>query len=134
MMDGGAMGGMTGAWVGDKWLGMPELVDQHGLVWSFNGVAGMPKEPLFKVTRGKTVRLRMVNRTGWPHAMHLHGHHFLARNDFTDDLIWQDTILVAPGETKTIRFVAESVGRWLLHCHMIEHQVSGMVTYLAVED
>jgi len=65
--------------------------------------------------------------------MHLHGHHFLTKNSYVGGDIWQDTTLVEPGESIKIRFVAETVGKWLLHCHMIEHQVSGMVTYIEVE-
>ncbi len=132
-MEGGAMGRLQAAVYQGKKMSVDELI-QNRQAWTFNGVANMPEQPLETLKPGDGVEIELVNDTRWAHAMHLHGHHFLALNDFTDDLIWQDTILVAPGETKTIRFVAESVGRWLLHCHMIEHQVSGMVTYLAVED
>ncbi len=135
MMDGGAMGGMTGAWVGDEWLGMRELIDKHGLVWAFNGVAGMPKEPLFRVAKGRTVKLRMANRTGWPHAMHLHGHHFkqISRKpDGPSEPFWRDTSLINPREEFTMAFVADNPGKWMLHCHMLEHQEGGMMTWFEV--
>lgn len=135
IMDGGAMGRMTGASVGGKWLGMRELVDKHGLVWSFNNVAGMPKDPLFKVARGKTVKLRMVNRTGWPHAMHLHGHHFKQierKPNGPQEPFWRDTILLNPREEFTMAFVADNPGKWMLHCHMLEHQEGGMTTWFEV--
>jgi FtsP/CotA-like multicopper oxidase with cupredoxin domain len=135
MMDGGAMGRMTGAWVGAKWLGMRELIDQHGLVWSFNGVAGMPKQPLFKAEKGHTVKLRMVNRTSWPHAMHLHGHHFKQierKPDGPSESFWRDTILINPREEFTMAFVADNPGKWMLHCHMLEHQEGGMMTWFEV--
>ncbi|MGI9521226.1 MAG: multicopper oxidase family protein [Hyphomicrobiaceae bacterium] len=136
MMDGGAMGGMTGAWVGNKWLDMRELIDTHGLVWSFNGAAGMPKEPLFKVPKGRTVKLQMVNRTRWPHAMHLHGHHFkqITREPKGfEEPFWRDTILLNPRENFTMAFVADNPGKWMLHCHMLEHQEGGMATWFEVE-
>lgn len=135
IMDGGAMGRMSGAWVGDKWLGMRELVDQHGFVWSFNGVAGMPKEPLFKVTKGRTVKLRLVNQTGWPHAIHLHGHHFKQierKPDGPSEPYWRDVILINPREEMTMALIADNPGKWMLHCHMLEHQEGGMMTWFEV--
>jgi len=135
IMDGGAMGGMTGAWVEGKWLGMREMVRRHGFVWSFNGVAGMPKDPLFKAARGRTGKLKMVNRTAWPHAMHLHGHHFkqIARQpDGPSEPHWRDTILINPDEEFIMAFVADNPGKWMLHCHMLEHQEGGMTTWFEV--
>jgi FtsP/CotA-like multicopper oxidase with cupredoxin domain len=134
-MEGGAMGGMRGASVDGKWLSMRQLVDQHGFVWSFNGTAGMPKKPLFSVPRGKTVKLKIVNQTGWPHAMHLHGHHYkeIARTG-TDapDPFWRDTVLSNPREELTMAFVADNPGKWMFHCHMLEHQEGGMATWFEV--
>ena len=69
------MGGMRGAMMGGRRMGMRDLA-AAGKVWAFNGVAGMPEAPLLEAARGETVRLTMVNDTAWPHAMHLHGHHF----------------------------------------------------------
>ena len=48
----------------------------EGLFWSLNGYAGRPEQPLASVGRGEPVLLEIVNDTMWPHAMHLHGHHF----------------------------------------------------------
>ena len=76
-MDGGAMGRMRQAMLGGRVLGVQDLAEQ-GKVWAFNGLAEMPDEPLLTASLGETVRLTMVNDTSWPHAMHLHGHHFRA--------------------------------------------------------
>ena len=35
-------------------------------------------------------------------------------------------------ETLRIAFVADNPGDWLLHCHMLEHSVAGMLTWLRV--
>ena len=135
-MDGGAMGGMSGAQVGDQWFAMRELIDRYGFVWSFNGIAGMPKEPLFKVEKGRTVKLHMANRTGWPHAMHIHGHHFkqISRKPSRNlEPFWRDTILVNPREEFVMAFAADNPGKWMLHCHMLEHQEGGMATWFQVD-
>ncbi len=131
LMEGGAMGGMTGATMNGRRMTTRELV-RHGHVWALNGVAGMPKEPLLTASRGETVKIRILNETGWPHGMHLHGHHFrqLGSNGELGPL--RDTTLIAAGETAEIAFLADNPGDWLLHCHMLEHQAAGMKTWLRV--
>lgn len=135
IMDGGAMGGMSGAKVDGQFLGMRRLVQQYGYVWSFNGTAGMPDEPLVRVKRGQTVRLRMVNNTSWPHAMHIHGHHFKQISDGAGDgygAVWRDVIVLRRDQELTTAFVADNPGKWMLHCHMLEHQEGGMATWFEV--
>ena len=41
------------------------------------------------------------------------------------------TLLRAMLETIEIAFVADNPGKWLLHCHMLEHSASGMMTWFA---
>ena len=131
-MEGGAMGTMRSAMLDNTEMGPQELV-QHGKVWSMNGIAEMPKEPLVRIPVGDTVRISMINETAWPHGMHLHGHHFreIAKDGSLGPL--RDTLLVEHTETTEIAFVADNPGDWLLHCHMLEHSVSGMKTWLRVE-
>jgi FtsP/CotA-like multicopper oxidase with cupredoxin domain len=116
-----------------------------GPVWQFNGKAGMMMtadgahagmgQPLFRAPNGRSVHIRIENKTAWPHAMHLHGHHFrlLERSDGQKPQpFWWDTLLVQPGETSTIGFVADNPGKWMLHCHMLDHQASGMDAWFEV--
>ena len=44
----------------------------------------------------------------------------------------RDTTLTVPDETIEIAFVADNPGKWLLHCHMLEHSASGMMTWFEV--
>ena len=136
-MDGGAMGGMRGANVYGQFVEMRRLVQQYGYVWALNGTAGMSKEPLVRVKQGQTIRLRMVNNTGWPHAMHIHGHHFKQVAGNAGDgygPVWRDTIVLRRGQELTTAFVADNPGKWMLHCHMLEHQEGGMATWFEVVD
>jgi FtsP/CotA-like multicopper oxidase with cupredoxin domain len=65
--------------------------------------------------------------------MHLHGFSFrVIDNDAGAPGPWQDTVLLAPRETKTIAFVADNPGDWMLHCHVIDHQASGMMAVLRI--
>jgi FtsP/CotA-like multicopper oxidase with cupredoxin domain len=45
---------------------------------------------------------------------------------------WLDTVLVAPRETTEIAFVADNPGDWMFHCHILEHQASGMMSTIRV--
>ena len=130
-MDGGAMGGMRQAMLGGQMMGARDLAEQ-GKVWAFNGLAEMPDAPLLTARRGETVRLVMVNDTAWPHAMHLHGHHFRAIASAGAAGPMRDTLLMDRGETAEIAFVADNPGDWLLHCHMPGHSISGMMTWFRV--
>ena len=42
------------------------------------------------------------------------------------------TVLLAPKERVTVAFVADNPGDWKFHCHLIEHQETGMLSYLRV--
>ena len=131
LMEGGAMGRMSGAMMGGQRMGMREM-SGAGKVWAFNGMADMPDAPLVAADRGETVQIDIINDTVWPHAMHLHGHHFrqIASDGTAGPL--RDTLLMDRGETAQIAFVADNPGDWLLHCHMLEHSAGGMMTWLRV--
>ena len=134
-MEGGAMGGMGRAMMGGRMMGMRELM-RNRRIWAFNGVAGDMDAPLATLKRGETVIVDIINDTAFPHAMHLHGMHFreIARNGAPiEDGAWRDTSLMASDDRVEIAFVAETPGRWMLHCHMIEHQAGGMMTFLEIE-
>ena len=135
LMEGGAMGRMTEATHKGEKLTMRELVSEKRMVWAFNGVAGMGEAPLLSAKRGQTVIIKMRNQTAWPHAIHFHGHHVRelerANAPVTDDA-WRDTIMTERGEDVTVAFVADNTGKWMLHCHMLEHQAAGMTTWFEV--
>ena len=130
-MSGGAMGGMRQARMGGKMMGVRDLVE-HGRIWAFNGQVDMPTEPLLEAQRGETVRISIENDTGWPHAMHLHGHHFCRVDPAGAFGPLRDTLLMDRNERAEIAFVADNPGSWLFHCHMLEHAAAGMITWLRV--
>ncbi len=130
-MAGGAMRGMDPAvWNGER-MELRELAAQ-GQFWAFNGVVGLSDEPFLTASLGETVRIPITNDTAFPHAMHLHGHHF--RDVRPDGSLgpWRDTILVAPDETREIAFVADNPGEWAFHCHMLSHSSAGMMSRIKV--
>ncbi|WP_418315488.1 multicopper oxidase family protein [Piscinibacter sakaiensis] len=143
---GGGMMGM-GGWPDDPWtervarrlrrLGGSREADP---VWTVNGHAHMGRHdghaPLFSVPAGRSVRLVLDNRTRWWHPIHLHGHHVqvLSRNGQPlADPPWRDTVLMAPRDQLELAFVADNPGRWLIHCHVLEHHAGGMGGVFTVE-
>lgn len=110
---------------------------ETGQVWAFNGVANLAKDPLYSARRGETVIIETVNETAFVHAMHLHGHHFRvierSGSEIDEGQPWRDTFLIGPQQTTKIAFVADNPGKWLYHCHMLEHAAAGMMTWIRVD-
>lgn len=75
---------------------------ETGQLWSFNGVANLAQEPLFRAERGETVIVETINDTVFPHAMHVHGHHFRViergGSQIDESRPWRDTFLVGPNQ------------------------------------
>ncbi|HEX4928831.1 MAG TPA: multicopper oxidase family protein [Burkholderiales bacterium] len=125
----------TGGMMGDmRGLG-------RGLAWAVNGTAngcgdsGLPFEPLLVVRKGRSCVLDLVNETQWHHPIHLHGHAFrvITRDGGpTRYREWLDTVLLEPRERAEIAFVADNPGDWMFHCHVLEHQASGMMSCIRV--
>jgi FtsP/CotA-like multicopper oxidase with cupredoxin domain len=108
-----------------------------GMAWTVNGVAMKEHdhEPFLKLRLGRPVVLELVNDTQWHHPIHLHGHVFrvLSRDGRpTRHREWLDTVLLSPQERAEIAFVADNPGDWMFHCHVLEHQVSGMMAVIRV--
>jgi len=134
LMEGGAMGQMGQLIYNGRVQSRMDFMSNKQ-VWGFNGVANLADDPFFKVSRGQSVIVNVINRTSFMHAMHTHGHHFkiLKRNGETDsEQAWRDTFLVGPNGTTQIAFVADNPGKWLFHCHMLEHAAAGMTTWFDV--
>ncbi len=108
-----------------------------GHIWTINGKAaeGHLHEPDLLLRHGKSYVLDMLNDTAWHHTMHLHGMTFqvVSRNGRTlTRPVWQDTVLMDPGERVAIAFAADNPGDWMFHCHVLEHQASGMMSVVRV--
>ncbi len=111
-----------------------------GIQWTINDAAmdhathALP-EHRQHLPIGEFSRLRFVNDSYRLHPMHIHGLFFkvLARNgNRVDEPHFRDTVLVHPKETVDVGTVPEDPGRWMLHCHILEHAESGMMTIIEV--
>lgn len=134
-MTGGAMGTLDDIYYQGEKLDMAGF-QRTQQFWAFNGVANLMEQPILAVKQGQTISLQIENSTAFMHAMHLHGHHFLIEDRDGDgvehDNLWRDTFLIAPRQTTRVSFVADNLGKWLFHCHMLEHAASGMNAWIEV--
>jgi FtsP/CotA-like multicopper oxidase with cupredoxin domain len=119
---------------------MPDInrrSDSCNMIWKLvdrdTGAANAEIDWAFRV--GERVKIRLVNGMDQDHPMHhpfhVHGAgRFLvvARDGEPEpNLVWKDTVLVRAGETVDIVLVVSNPGLWMAHCHIAEHNQSGMM-------
>jgi FtsP/CotA-like multicopper oxidase with cupredoxin domain len=96
--------------------------------------SGRLPPPLATLRRGGSYIFELINATPRTHPIHLHGHTFqvLESNKRTVSPYFTDTVLIHTKERVKIAFVADNPGDWMLHCHVVEHQDTGMMGYVRV--
>jgi FtsP/CotA-like multicopper oxidase with cupredoxin domain len=132
MMGGGMMGMMGNGGMNMGGMGTPAWAI-NGSSMTGDGQAGMT--PLLTLQQGRSCVLTLRNQTAWWHPIHLHGHSFrvLSRNGAAvPHHQWGDTVLISPREAVEVAFVADNPGDWMLHCHVMDHQVSGLMGILRI--
>ncbi|PHH61097.1 hypothetical protein CDD82_2186 [Ophiocordyceps australis] len=106
-----------------------------------------------KVERGTVLDLVVNNLDDGTHPLHLHGHSFWVVRRFRggpddgwgswqanaqhlepDSRLVKDTVGVPPRGHVVLRVVADNVGVWMMHCHMLVHMATGMAAGLHVVD
>ena len=104
------------------------------------GRDGLPVDWHF--TAGQRVKIRLVNEMDSDHPMH-HPFHIhgagrflvLARDGVPEpDLVWKDTVLIRTGQTVDILLDVTNPGLWMAHCHIAEHNQSGMMFSFPVSE
>jgi FtsP/CotA-like multicopper oxidase with cupredoxin domain len=108
--------------------------------WSINrtpwaGDAARGTGPLAVLKRGKSYVLRLRNESPNLHPIHLHGLAFVPLKSNLRALppLMTDTMLLLKDEVAEIALVADNPGDWAFHCHVIEHQKTGLAGYIRVE-
>jgi FtsP/CotA-like multicopper oxidase with cupredoxin domain len=99
--------------------------DMRRYIWHINGKAIHEDRTLF-IKQGEVVRFEYVNKTMMHHPFHLHGHFFRVLNDQGDYSPLKHTVDVPPHGTRTIEFLTNEPGEWMLHCHNLYHLKTGM--------
>lgn len=106
-----------------------EMLDFN--LFTFNSVL-YPKIESLVAKKGDRVRIRLANLMMNSHPIHLHGHEFTVTRRGAKRLplsaqYTENTINVAPGETRDIEFIADNPGDWAFHCHKSHHTMNQMV-------
>jgi FtsP/CotA-like multicopper oxidase with cupredoxin domain len=127
---GGAMGGLRRARMDGQWMDLREIA-QQGYVWAINDTVGnrLDLSPLIDVKAGTSVKITLDNQSAFPHPMHLHGHHMKLLSIDGAPLgepRWVDSPLLMPRQRMELGFVADNPGKWLFHCHALEHHAAGL--------
>ncbi|MBX5228787.1 MULTISPECIES: multicopper oxidase family protein [unclassified Rhizobium] len=93
-----------------------------------------PTAPLAELKLGRSYVFNLENTTPHAHPIHLHGMSFTVISSSAREAmpLVSDTYLVQPDEKVQLAFVADNPGDWVLHCHIIEHQKTGMTSYIRV--
>lgn len=104
-----------------------------GMLHYINELQFDPSRLDFTVPWTELERWEFVNLSTEYHPMHLHGVHFQVVSRSSGALRpeeggWKDTVLVSGSETVSalVRFDAYP-GRFILHCHNLEHEDNGMM-------
>ncbi|MGB3967863.1 MAG: multicopper oxidase family protein, partial [Planctomycetota bacterium] len=108
-----------------------------GMVHTINGQT-WPNVTPFQVALGSQVQFTFVNSgmmmMNEYHPMHIHGHFYrlMGTAGGTSHPPLKDTVLIRPsglaGSTAQVQVAMDNPGRWLLHCHNMEHMATGMMT------
>src|SRR5262249_8422833 len=113
-----------------------------GIAWTIDGLpfdhmaamASGTASPV-RLEHGRFYHLRFVNDSPRIHPMHIHGMFFrlLARaGSAVDEPFFRDTVLIKARESVDVGLVPLDVGRWMMHCHILEHAEAGMMTTIDV--
>jgi FtsP/CotA-like multicopper oxidase with cupredoxin domain len=119
---------------------MPEInrvSDSGNMIWQLidRETGAVNGDISWSFTVGDRVKIRLVNVMDSDHPMHhpfhVHGAGrflILSRDGQPEpNLVWKDTVLLRAGETVDILLDVSNPGLWMAHCHIAEHNQSGMM-------
>ena len=127
-----------------EWAGALSPVNADGSVdhsfWTINRRAwtGMSKEvipaPLARLKLNHSYVIELHNATPHHHPIHMHGITFtvLSSNKRKITPYHTDTVLLARNEKVKVAFIADNPGRWMFHCHVVEHMKTGLMGYISI--
>ncbi len=124
---------------------MPEInrvSDSGNMIWQLidRQTGAVNGDISWSFTVGDRVKIRLVNEMDSDHPMHhpfhVHGAGrflILSRDGKPEpNLVWKDTVLLRAGETVDILLDVSNPGLWMAHCHIAEHNQSGMMFSFSV--
>ena len=91
-------------------------------------------KPAYVIPRGQPAVFALANKTAVVQAMRLWGHVARLLHSMDDgwEPYWRDTILIQPGRSAHVAFVADNPGKWPLESAIPEHRAAGVGTWFQV--
>jgi FtsP/CotA-like multicopper oxidase with cupredoxin domain len=91
-------------------------------------------KPAYALPRGAPTVFALANKTAFVQALRLWGHVARLLHSMDDgwEPYWRDTILIQPGRTAHIAFVADNPGKWPLESAIPEHRAAGVGAWFQV--
>ena len=121
----------------DEMLEINRASDPTNMIWQLidRETGAVNGDISWAFTVGDRVKIRLVNEMDADHPMH-HPFHVHGAGRFLvlsrdgkpePNLVWKDTVLLRAGETVDILLDVSNPGLWMAHCHIAEHNQSGMM-------
>jgi FtsP/CotA-like multicopper oxidase with cupredoxin domain len=111
----------------------PSLTD--GMNFLVNGHVHVKDKP---VKVGELQVWEVANTSLMDHPFHLHGFFFQVIEEngrVPEYMAWKDTINLPPRSTMKIAWMPDNrPGKWMYHCHILEHHAAGMMATFEVSD
>ena len=108
---------------------------KHGINFLVNGDVHTIDKP---VNIGELQVWEVSNTSLMDHPFHLHGFFFqvLEENGKSPEVItWKDTVNLKPRSKVKIAWMPDNrPGKWMYHCHILEHHAAGMMAHFEVVD
>jgi FtsP/CotA-like multicopper oxidase with cupredoxin domain len=91
-------------------------------------------KPAYVIPRSQPTVFSLANKTAVVQAIRLWGHVARLLHSMDDgwEPYWRDTILIQPGRSAHVAFVAENPGKWPLESAIPEHRAAGAGTWFQV--
>ena len=121
----------------DEMLEINRVSDSTNMIWQLidRRTGAVNGDISWAFTVGDRVKIRLVNEMDSDHPMH-HPFHVHGAGRFLvlsrdgkpePNLVWKDTVLLRAGEAVDILLDVSNPGLWMAHCHIAEHNQSGMM-------
>lgn len=106
-----------------------DVANIDGDIDCFNGRAFLGNTPTFQAKVGERVRWHVIALGTELHVFHVHGHRWRGPGGR-----FIDSEMLGPSTSLVADYVEDNPGRFLYHCHLIDHMTGGMVGYYLVDD
>jgi FtsP/CotA-like multicopper oxidase with cupredoxin domain len=125
--------------VGEPVVTRTLVFGQNGVnQWTINGQPFDHNQVMFRPVLGTTERWRLVNPGGWKHVIHIHDvDQQLVRHEngdppFSWERMKESWHLPASTTLEIVLKFTDHTGRYVFHCHVLEHEDRGMMAQFEV--